>query len=98
MSQAITSYYLKDSLISHNMLDKFKQGDGFHNMASTGKNSCSVAGKGRVLMTVKGWRLIFQALYQEATNLAKSLKGDRVRIFGIWLAMTAPKSIFKGAN
>jgi hypothetical protein len=85
---------IKDSLASYNMLDKFKEGDGLHHLASAGKNSCRVTGKG-MLLTAEGWHLLFQELYQEATDLAKSLKGDKLRIFGIRLAMTAPKSIFE---
>jgi hypothetical protein len=54
------------------MPGKFKEGDGLHDLASTGKN-CRVTRKGRVL-TAEGWRLHFQELYQEASNLLRALR------------------------
>jgi hypothetical protein len=77
------------------MLDKFKEGGGLHDLASTGKNSRRVTRKGRVL-TAEGWYLLFQEVYQEAFNLAKRPKGDKLRSVGPQLTMTAQKSIFEG--
>ena len=69
----------KDRLASYDLLDKFKEGDGLHDLASTRENSCIVTGKGRA-STAKGWRLLFQEVYQEATDLAISPKGSKLRI------------------
>ena len=88
---------IRDSLAPYNMFDKFKEGDGLHDLASLGKNSRRVTGKGQVL-TAEGWRLLFQELYQESSDLAKSPKGGKLRIFGLRLAMTSPKIIFEGAD
>ncbi len=72
------------------MLDKFTEGEGLHNLASTGKNSRSITGKG-IVLTAEGWRLLFKELYQEVTDLVQSPKGAKLRIFGIRLALTPPK-------
>ncbi len=88
---------IRDSLAPYNMFDKFKEGDGLHDLASLGKNARRVTGKGQVL-TAEGWRLLFQELYQESSDLAKSPKGGKLRIFGLRLAMTSPKIIFEGAD
>ena len=88
---------IKDSLTSYDMLDKFCEHDGLHDMASTGKNSRGVSGNNMVL-TAEGWRLLFHELYQEPSDLAKSPKGEKLHTFGLRLAMTAPKSIFEGGD
>jgi hypothetical protein len=73
---------IRDSLAPYNMFDKFKEGDGLNDLASLGKHSRRVTGKGQVL-TSEGWRLIFKALYQESSDLAKRPKGGKLRIFGL---------------
>jgi hypothetical protein len=88
---------IRDSLAPYNMFDKFKEGDGLHDLAYLGKNSRRVTGKGQVL-TSEGWRLLFKELYQESSDLAKSPKGGKLRIFGLRLAMTSPNIIFEGAD
>jgi hypothetical protein len=88
---------IRDSLAPYNMFDKFKEGDGLHDLASIGNNSSRVTGKGQVL-TVEGWRFLFHELFQECSDLAKSPKGGKLRIFGLRLAMTSPQIIFEGAN
>jgi hypothetical protein len=85
---------IRDGLAPENMFDKFKEGDGLHDLASLGKNSRRVTGKGQVL-TSEGWRLLFKELYQESSHLAKSPKGGKLRIFGLRLAMTSPKISLK---
>jgi hypothetical protein len=88
---------IKDSLTSYDMLDKFSEHDGVHDMASVGKNSRGVTGN-NIVLTAEGWRLLFHELYQETSDLAKSPKGEKLRTFGLRLAMTAPKSIFEGGD
>jgi hypothetical protein len=50
------------------------------------------------VLTSEGWRLLFKELYQESSDLAKSPKGGKLRIFGLQLAMMSPKIIFEGAD
>ena len=88
---------IKDSLLPYTMLDKWKEGEGLHDLASGGKNLRRVSGQGKVL-TAEGWRLLFQELYQETSDLAKSTRGSKLRIFGLRLAKTPPKTIFEGAD
>jgi hypothetical protein len=88
---------IRDSLAPYNMFDKFKEGDGLHDLPSLGKDSRRVTSKRQVL-TSEGWRLLFKELYQESSDLAKSPKGGKLRIFGLRLAMTSPKIIFEGAD
>jgi hypothetical protein len=88
---------IRDSLAPYDMFDKFKEGDGLHDLASHRKNSRRVTGEGQVL-TSEGWRLLFKELCQESSDLAKSPKGGKLRIFSLRLAMTSPKIIFEGAD
>ena len=88
---------LKTNETPYSMLDKFKEGDGLHDLAHSGKNLRGVTGKGYVL-TAEGWRILFKELYEEKTDLAKSSKVARLRIFGLRLALTEPKGLFEGAE
>jgi hypothetical protein len=64
---------IRDSLAPYNMFDKFKEGDGLHDLASLGKNSRRVTGKGQVL-TSEGWRLLFQEFIKKAPISPRALK------------------------
>ena len=88
---------LKTNETAYSMLDKFKEGDGLHDLALSGKNLRGVTGKGYVL-TAEGWRILFKELYEGNTDLAKSPKGASLRIFGLRLALTEPKGLFEGAE
>ena len=88
---------LKTTETAYNMLDKFQEGDSLHDRASTGKNLRGVTGNGKVL-TAEGWRILFKELYETTTDLATSPKGATLRVFGLRLALTAPKVIFEGAE
>jgi hypothetical protein len=88
---------IKNRKSTFSMLDKFQEGNGLHDLATFGKNAESGPGKGRNL-TDKGWCLLFHELHEETTELSMSNKGDKLCIFGILLAMMAPKAIFEGAK
>jgi hypothetical protein len=74
---------------------KFVEGEDLHNMAFSGKNACCIIGNSTAL-NAQGWCLLFQELYQEATNLVLSPKGAKLCIFGIRLALTPTRNIFMG--
>jgi hypothetical protein len=48
-------------------------------------------------LTAEGWHLLFQKNYDKKPppELFKSPKGDKLHIFGVRLAMKAPKIVFK---
>ncbi len=76
--------------------DKFNEVDGLHDLALSGKNARNISGQ--KVLSAEGWRLLFQEVYSEETELARSTKGHKLRIFGIRLAKTAPKTIFADAE
>jgi hypothetical protein len=63
-----------------------------HNLALKGKQ---IRGLGTgAHLTTAGWKSLFTEVFETETELAKSIKGESMRQFGIRLAITDPKLIF----
>jgi hypothetical protein len=67
-----------------------------HNLAAKGKHI-----RGLDLgthLTAEGWKALFAEVFETETELATSTKGETMRQFGIRLALTDPKSIFRESD
>ncbi len=63
-----------------------------HNLALKGKN---IRGLGTgAHLTTAGWKSLFTEVFEAKTDLAKSIKGETMRKFGMRLALTDPKLVF----
>ena len=65
-----------------------------HNLAQKGKKLRSLQPGAH--LTAKGWKALFQEVYEETTPLALTIEGEKIRRFGVRLAMTDPDTIFVG--
>lgn len=77
--------------------DKFREGPySLHNLAATGKNYKGTGLKETLL--AEGWKILFQDIFENITDLSGTEKGDSLCMFGLRLAMTPPRDIFDGAD
>jgi hypothetical protein len=67
-----------------------------HNLALKGKNIRGL--RTGAHLTTAGWKSLFTEVFESETDLAKSIKGETMRIFGIRLALTDPKLVFLVAD
>jgi hypothetical protein len=64
-----------------------------HNLAAKGKE---IRGLGTgAHLTTAGWKSLFTEVFETETDLAKSIKGETMRKFGMRLALTDPKLVFR---
>ena len=78
----IRELFSEDSNSIHNLSQKGKKLRGLHSGAH---------------LTADGWKSLLQEMYDEASELANSIDGERIRRFGIRLALTDPDTIFIGS-
>ena len=63
-----------------------------HNLALKGKNIRGL--RTGAHLTTAGWKLLFTEVFETETDLAKSIKGETMRKFGMRLALTDPRLVF----
>jgi len=82
----LTAFVLDDLWAEHS--------NSVHNLAAKGKTLRGLSAGAH--LTADGWKALFQESYAETTPLSLSIDGEKVRRFGIRLALTDPDSIFVG--
>jgi hypothetical protein len=83
---------IRDTKSAYTPDDKYSEDPlSLHNVAAAGKNACGVD-LGKVLLA-EGWKDLFRELYETTTDLSQEL-GNKLSVFGLRLAMTAPNDLF----
>ena len=86
---------LKEELKSFTVDDLFSEdASSIHNLAQKGKKLRGLHSGAH--LTAAGWMSLLQEMYAEESDLANSIDGERLRRFGIRLALTDPDTIFVG--